>query len=195
MQKSEQIDQLATALVKVQAQLKPLKRDTVNTYTGVLYADLLSIWEACRELLTSNGFCVIQTNSVGEGNVIVETMLAHTSGQWIMGQLAVPITEEKGKTLTQAVGSAVSYGRRYGLQGIVGIVLEGDEPEASGRTSGKRSADGGPGEPLTLEEAKKLMDAQGSKKALAAWMNANRRRLSLCMQGATEHFNERIKKL
>jgi hypothetical protein len=201
MQKSEAIDQLATALSKVQGQLKAIKKDSLNDYTGKPYADFPSIWEACRELLASNGLSVSQPTALGEaGVVIVETMLMHTSGQWIMGQLAVPVPrddseKEKGKTLVQSVGSAVSHGRRYGFQGIVGVVLEGDDAEASGKTSGRETRDADPGEPLTLEEAKRLMDAQATKKDLAAWMNANRKRLSLCMESATAHFKERMKKL
>lgn len=124
MKKSESICDLAKALTAVQASLVPAKRDSTNPYYNSTYADLSSVWESCRETLAKNGLCVIQGNSVGTGNtLIVETILIHESGQWVQSELCLPLA----KADPQGVGSAMTYGRRYGLAAIVGIVADVDD--------------------------------------------------------------------
>lgn len=108
----------------VQASLTPARRDSTNSYYDSTYADLSSVWESCREILAKNGLCVIQGNSVGAANtLIVETILIHESGQWVQSELCLPLS----KADPQGVGSAMTYGRRYGLAAIVGIVADADD--------------------------------------------------------------------
>jgi hypothetical protein len=108
----------------VQASLTPARRDSTNPYYNSTYADLSSVWESCREILAKNGLCVIQGNSVGAANtLIVETILIHESGQWVQSELCLPLS----KADPQGVGSAMTYGRRYGLAAIVGIVADADD--------------------------------------------------------------------
>ncbi len=124
MQKSEAISSLTKALIKVQSDLKPASKNAENPHFRSKFADLNSVWDSCRELLTKNGLSVIQGNSVGMDNtVIVETILAHESGEWIQSELCLPLS----KSDPQGVGSAITYGRRYGLAAIVGIVADVDD--------------------------------------------------------------------
>ena len=58
---SESIKELATALAKVQAGIKPVKKDKtakIPTKSGgsysYNYADLSSVWDTCRDPLSSN---------------------------------------------------------------------------------------------------------------------------------------------
>ena len=128
MNKSESIGNLAKSLALVQASLAPAKRDSTNPFFNSTYADLSSVWESCRELLAKHGLSVIQGNSIGANNtVIVETILAHESGQWIQSELCMPLA----KNDPQGVGSAITYGRRYGLAAIVGIVADDDDGNAA----------------------------------------------------------------
>lgn len=133
MNKSESIAELTKALVKVQAEIKPAVKDAKNSFFKSSYADLNSVWDACRALLTANGLAVIQTTAPVEHGVVVETVLAHTSGEWISGELLLPLA----KSDPQGVGSAITYGRRYGLAAIVGIV--GDEDDDGNAASRKNS--------------------------------------------------------
>lgn len=124
MRKSESICDLAKALTLVQSSLTPAKRDSTNPFYNSTYADLNSVWESCREILAKNGLCVIQGNSVGTGNtLIVDTLLIHESGQWVQSELSLPLS----KADPQGVGSAMTYGRRYGLAAIIGIVADADD--------------------------------------------------------------------
>lgn len=137
MQKSETIGKLSKALTLVQGELKPASKDSDNPFFKSKYADLNSVWDACREPLAKNGLSVIQGNSVGIDNtVIVETILAHESGEWIQSELCLPLAKHD----PQGVGSAVTYGRRYGLAAIVGIVADIDDDGNAASNNGAKAA-------------------------------------------------------
>ena len=121
---SKEVGQLAAALVKVQSKLKPAKLDAQNPFFNSKYATLDSCWQACRELLTSNGLAVVQSpSSDGNGRIVVRSTLIHTSGEWISASVSLkPVKDDP-----QAAGSAITYGRRYGLCSLVGIVTNEDD--------------------------------------------------------------------
>lgn len=124
---SEQIDQLATALAKAQSQITGALKDSNNPFFKSKYADLASCWDACRKQLTDNGLSVVQTTNIIEGQVVVTTTLAHSSGQWISGHLPVKAKDDG----PQAQGSGITYARRYALAGIVGLAQIDDDAEAA----------------------------------------------------------------
>ena len=126
MQQSDSIKELAKALCNVQSQLEGAKKDQTNPFFKAKYADLASVWGACRDLLGKNDLSVVQTTSVIEGReFVLDTTLLHTSGEWISGQLSVPLV----KNDPQGLGSAFTYARRYALSAIVGICPEDDDAE------------------------------------------------------------------
>jgi len=132
---SEDIKELVAALVKVQAEIQPATKDKTNPFFHKNYADLSDVWAVCREPLSQNGLAVIQTMDGSNGNIIVVTTLAHISGQWMKGKLPIkPVKDDP-----QAIGSAITYGRRYSLSAIVGVVSEEDDDGegAMGRGKGK----------------------------------------------------------
>lgn len=127
MRHSEQIDQIVKALSAAQGAMKGAKKDSNNPHFKSRYADLASVWDACRDALASNGLAVIQSASNMEGGVRVSSMLAHISGQWIADDLVVPVRDAG----PQALGSAITYGRRYSLAALVGVAPEDDDAEAA----------------------------------------------------------------
>src|SRR3990172_7771323 len=124
---SQQINELATALSKVQARIRGASKDSTNPFFKSKYADLTSVWEACRDLLTVNGLSVVQTNVPSEAGVTLVTTLMHTSGQWIQGSLFI----KPSKDDPQGFGSAMTYARRYALAAIVGVAPEDDDANAA----------------------------------------------------------------
>jgi hypothetical protein len=141
MNQSEHINELATALAKCQSEIQPALKDSNNPFFKSKYADLNAVWTVCREPLSRHGLCVIQTIDKGtEGEPILITTLAHVSGQWIKSCAPIPIKEEIGKidpnkkaykNDPQALGSSITYMRRYCLSAIVGISTEDDDGEAA----------------------------------------------------------------
>lgn len=123
MEKSESIKELATALSKAQGEIKPALKDSDNPFFKSKYADLASVWEVCREPLSKNGLSISQHPSLDGNAVSIETMVMHTSGEWLLSKLSMT-----PKDLTpQSIGSAITYARRYALSSIVGIASEIDD--------------------------------------------------------------------
>jgi hypothetical protein len=122
MTRSESIKELAAALAAAQAQIEGASKDKINPAFKSRYADLASVWEACRIPLSKNGLAVVQLPSADGQKVVVTTLLAHRSGEWISDELTITAT---GST-PQAIGSAITYARRYALSAMVGVAPDDD---------------------------------------------------------------------
>lgn len=128
MNRSESIKELATALSKAQSEMKKAIKDSVNPFfekgtTKGRYADLESVWDACREPLTKHGLSVIQLPTMLNNEPALETMLAHSSGEWVSDvALLNPVKKDP-----QGLGSAISYMRRYALAAAVGVIQTDDD--------------------------------------------------------------------
>jgi hypothetical protein len=127
---------LATALVKAQAAIEGAKKDSTNPHFKNKYADLGSVWDACREALHKNGFSVVQYGTVTEAGAALVTKLLHESGESIEG--LTPLLNTKGDM--QGLGSAWTYARRYGLAAIVGVCPEDDDANAASEKPAKAAA-------------------------------------------------------
>ncbi len=127
MEQSEQINELAASLSKAQGKITGALKDSSNPFFKTKYADLASVWDACREQLSANGLAVVQTVS-GEGEMLrVTTSLIHSSGQWMRDTLPL----KPSKSDPQGIGSAITYARRYALAAIVGVAQIDDDAEAA----------------------------------------------------------------
>lgn len=138
---SEQINELAAALSIAQGKITGALKDSANPFFKSKYADLASVWDACRGPLSENGLAVIQTTAPNPDGVTVITTLAHKSGQWIRGELhMVPV-----KSDPQGVGSCLTYARRYALAAIIGVAQVDDDANAAthrGDRSGRPDTSG-----------------------------------------------------
>lgn len=148
---SENITELAKALLNVQRTIQPVTKDAENPFTKSWYASLNSVMDACRNALIENGIwlCqypvpVEQPNSLG-----LVTKLTHAeSGQWQSSLAVVPLP----KADPQGMGSAMTYARRYALTAMLGMVTEDDDGEwaRTGRKAALR-----PKLPVIAPEARK----------------------------------------
>ena len=120
---SEQTNELVSALVKASADIKTARRDAENPFFKSKYADLPCIVDACKNALLKNNLVVTQSTILLNGSTALVTTLHHTSGQWIRGYY--PVTAMKPDP--QAMGSAITYARRYALSAMVGVVSEDDD--------------------------------------------------------------------
>jgi len=128
MNQSESIAKLATALSIVQGKLSHAKKDSANPFFKSKYADLESVWDACRDLLAENGLSVMQfPGEYIDGTMSMTTILAHSSGEWIGQEMSVPVS----KPDSQGCGSCLSYMRRYSLAAVVGVVQADDDGNAA----------------------------------------------------------------
>lgn len=133
MQTSETINEIAAALAKAQGEMAGASKDSANPFFKSKYADLASVREAVKGPFSKQGIAYVQSPSTNGAVVSVETMLLHTSGQWIRGEVSCTAKDDS----PQAVGSAITYLRRYALQSFAGVAPEDDDAEAAqGRGNG-----------------------------------------------------------
>jgi hypothetical protein len=120
MKTSETIKIISPALLKAQKTIGAAKKGATNPFFHSTYADLGSVMEACKEHLNENGVTILQPIV----NMVVETILLHESGEWISSETPIVCKEANNP---QALGSAITYARRYGLQSMVFIPAEDDD--------------------------------------------------------------------
>jgi hypothetical protein len=125
MEQSQEINELAGALSKAQGEMQAAIKDKVNPFFKSSYADLGSVWDAARPVLSKYGLCVMQTTHMAPDGtkILMVTTLAHTSGQWVKSFL--PLNPSKNDS--QGIGAALTYLRRYSLSAIVGVVCDDDD--------------------------------------------------------------------
>ena len=126
MNKSESIQNLAAALSKAQAEFPVIKFDSVNPFLKNGYASLGAVIAGGRPVLAKFGLAVTQLTFGEDGVVGVETMLTHSSGEWISDRVSMQVGEERGKSSAQVAGSIVTYLRRYSLASILGVYADED---------------------------------------------------------------------
>ena len=134
MKTSETIQELSKALVKASGELKNPVKNAVNPHFKNRYADLTSIIEVSRKTLAENGLAVIQGVECEGALVRVQTRILHLTGEWIESE----ITMQSESANPQKIGSAITYGRRYGLSAILGISADDDDDGAIASEKGQK---------------------------------------------------------
>ena len=131
METSTEIGKLTESLAKAQAIFLPVKRSINVDFTAksgqrikYSYAPLEDIFDSCRKALSDNGLAIMQPiRVVNEGGLMVETLLSHSSGEWIKSEIII----ESESNSPQSKGSALTYARRYALSSLLGIASEEDD--------------------------------------------------------------------
>lgn len=123
--KSDKIDKLAGALSKAQGEMGGVAKTSANPFYKSKYADINDCLTVALPALSKHGLAISQGNEFDrvEGYYIT-TMLIHESGQWLKSKIRIPLTNKKD---AQEIGSACTYGRRYGLAAMVGLAQVDDD--------------------------------------------------------------------
>lgn len=161
MKTSESIKEISAALCKAQLKIKAAVKDATNPHFRSKYADIASVIEAVREPLNAAGISFLQPVSATSEGVAVETVLLHSSGEWLSETLNLPVSKQDA----QGVGSAITYGRRYGLMAMCGVPADDDDGNAAMR---KITPTAGTWESLPESDQSRLTDlAQVAKEYIA----------------------------
>jgi ERF superfamily protein len=165
MIKSDSIKELAAALAEAQADFPAIPRDrtvTVKTKSGATYqfsyAPLDTILANIRPAMKKNGLAFLQSVN-GEA---LTTTLIHKSGEWITSD---PLPIKVVEAGSQAMGSAITYAKRYALTALLGIVTEEDDDGAAadGHESkpvekSRITPNSGAGDDLTAPQKSRCLD-------------------------------------
>ena len=129
MRTSETISKISPALARAQMHIGGAEKSSTNPFHKSKYASLVDVILACKEALCKEGISVLQMVGSNEaGAFTMSTMLLHESGEWISATMQMPIPQAKAND-PQAMGSAVTYCRRYQLQALLNIPAVDDDGE------------------------------------------------------------------
>ncbi len=128
------------AMADAQSEMLPVVRDAKNSHLNNRYARLETIDAAMRPIYTRHGFSVRYGSapSSSEGMIRITCTVAHADGYFEEQYLDAPTVNagsQGGRTATtpvQAVGSAITYLRRYLLSMVFNVVLADDDDDGEG---------------------------------------------------------------
>ena len=122
MEKSETITSLAKALIDFQGRVHKISKDAKNPFFKSNYASLSNIQDAISKPLSESGLAYSQMPSGVNG---LCTILIHAeSGEYLMESFIMPVSKQNDP---QAVGSAITYAKRYALAGVLGLNIDDDD--------------------------------------------------------------------
>tara|TARA_R110000787_G_scaffold74087_6_gene164836 strand:- start:35 stop:685 length:651 start_codon:yes stop_codon:yes gene_type:complete len=122
---SEKTGEFFTAFIKAQSVMGGAVKDAKNPFFKSNYADLTSVIKAIKEPFASNDLGYMQFPIGKDGHIGIYTKIFHKSDQWVESEFTIPLT----KVDPQAVGSVLTYFRRYALQAMVGIPSVDDDAQ------------------------------------------------------------------
>ena len=124
--------ELATALLKAQGEMGKLLKDSNNPHFNSTYASLAAVLDTVRGPLTNAGLVLYQSATTDDGSVLVHSALIHAeTGEAIEEVLSLPVAQRT----PQALGSAITYGRRYLAMAMCGLAPDDDDGEQGSQPS------------------------------------------------------------
>lgn len=122
MNKSESIKNLAAALATFHQHVGKVSKDASNPFFKSKYASLPNILEAIAGPLEQSGIVFSQFPTDNNG---LSTIIIHAeSGEWMESTYVMPVAKQNDP---QAVGSAITYARRYALSSAFGLNVDDDD--------------------------------------------------------------------
>ncbi|WP_273760974.1 ERF family protein, partial [Bartonella sp. AU16XJBT] len=117
-------------LSAIQMEYKDIEQNALNTHTKSLYTTLDKYIDAIKEPLSKYHFALFSCIKEQSSNSItVEMTLKHISGNEISTQGTFPFDTTGSKNNVQAVGSTISYARRYLLGMLLNVARKEDDTD------------------------------------------------------------------
>ena len=125
MDRSESIQELASALCEAQGELDNASKSTSGH--GYKYADLGEIIDILTPVLKKHGLSHIQSPVVVDGKACLETIILHKSGEYIANTALMAHAKLHKGNEAQMMGATIAYQRRYSLKSMFGIAEVDEE--------------------------------------------------------------------
>lgn len=187
MKTSESISEIATALSKAQSKLENAVYNKTNPHFKSKYADLASVRDAIIPIMSSHDISIIQTTKRDDSCVVLVTTMLHKSGEFISSEYPVLCANQT----PQAMGSALTYARRYSLAAIAGIAAEDDD---DGNVAQQQQPK--PQQKQDQEQIPKIVflnenNITSEYNSVGEWLNTYKSLLSIFVESANfENFNK-----
>lgn len=96
------------------------------------YATFEDINAAVRPVLEKYGFAVTFRIKQNDSSIKITAVLSHREGHSEETEIILPADTSGSKNNVQAVGSTVSYGKRYAMSALLNIATRGEDDDANG---------------------------------------------------------------
>ena len=120
MKTSESITNISKALVAFGQSMPKVPKDKINPHFKSKYASLSIMIEKATPILAANKLAIVQQI---DGDCMTTTLL-HESGEYITATAAMPCANPSNP---QAMGSAITYARRYAYGSILSLDIDDDD--------------------------------------------------------------------
>lgn len=146
---------LDEALAKCQGEIENAIKDKINPAFRSKYADIASVWDACRPALAKYGLALSQWPlSSSDNRLHIVTRLAH-KGEYMQARFSIPVS----KNDAHGYGSAITYTKRFTLSACLGIAADDSDDDGNG-ASGK-----GPGSVPKVDPADQALVRNGDNRS------------------------------
>ena len=120
MEKSEKINNLTKSLLQFHKEIGKIAKTSTNPFFKSKYADLPSILDAINEPLQNAGLVIV---SIPDNDGLTTLLLHSESGEYISANAIMkPVKNDP-----QAIGSAITYQRRYSIGSILNLNIDDDD--------------------------------------------------------------------
>lgn len=130
---SIEVKELFAALSNAQGDFDDAIANSTNPVFKSDYADMAAVRKAIKVPMSKYGLAIIQHPQTIDGRLILETIVTHTSGQWMKSDFVLNVE----KPTMQGLKSAITYARRTAALSILGVAEaddDGNEAEKHPRT-------------------------------------------------------------
>jgi hypothetical protein len=158
--KSESTKEIFAALAKAQAAMTAAHKSSEGH--GYNYADLATCIQTAKKPMEDNGLAVTQLIGQSEQGNTLETVLVHSSGEWVSSEFVMPLATLAGagkNNPAQCMGSAITYMRRYAFAAIIGLAQSDDDAASMAQKPQQRQQKPVKGEPELQAKAQALIDS------------------------------------
>jgi len=124
---SDDISDICEAFAKAQSEFEPVTKSKQGY--GYKYATLEGLLDVIRPVLNKHGLSISQfTDEYG----VLATRLRHSSGQWFESRFKLgEVIPDNKRSHEQAIGSQLTYMRRYQLLALLGAQPEGMDDDGA----------------------------------------------------------------
>ena len=125
IQKSETITELTKGMAKFHSLVGKISKDAKNPFFKSNYASLSHILDEISEPLRESGLVITQ---FPDEDGLTTILLHAETGEFIQATYTMPVAKANDP---QALGSAISYARRYAVSSILSLKIDDDDAEGA----------------------------------------------------------------
>tara|TARA_R100000655_G_scaffold87428_2_gene127607 strand:- start:2667 stop:3311 length:645 start_codon:yes stop_codon:yes gene_type:complete len=154
--KTPQHTSLAAALAAAQGEMGNAHKNSTNPHFRSSYADLASLRDAVIPVLSRHGIALVQLADGDGSSVTVTTRIMGHGESMDCGSLTIPVGG--AKNIPQAMGSAITYARRYQIGAVAGVASTVDDD--GNALDGVRAQRTIPAKPSPAQEARHILQSK-----------------------------------